>query len=300
MRIVSFLTAGTEIACALGLGESLVGRGEECDYPPAIRDRPVVVRPAVRTAGQDQQDIDRMIREQVASGGALYEVDELLLRALAPDLVIAQDLCQVCAPAGRDTAAAIRDLPRQPEVVLLNATTLDGVKDDIRRVAAAAGVPERGRALADGMTDRIRPCTASSVPVDVVVLEWTDPVFACGHWVPEMVAAAGGRERLGIAGGRSVPVEPERVFGLDPAVLVVAPCGFILDAAVAAGETLIRRPGWRDLNAVRTGRVWALDANAVVTRPGPRLADGILALSAILHPGAGPAPAAVYARRIGG
>src|SRR5688572_24422668 len=126
MRIVSLLTAGSEIICALGLGESLVGRSEECDYPGEIRDRPVVVRATVRTTGRPQGEIDQAIRERLASGGAMYEVDEPRLRALAPDLVIAQDLCQVCAPSGRDTAAAIRDLPRRPEVVLLNAATLAG------------------------------------------------------------------------------------------------------------------------------------------------------------------------------
>jgi iron complex transport system substrate-binding protein len=301
MRIVSCFPAATEIACALGLEESLVGVSHECGFPPSVRSKPVVVRSALSTAGLRPVEVDRAVAERIGTGRSLYVVDEERLRALRPDVILTQDLCQVCAPSGTEASRAVATLPAPPRVVLLTPRTLEDVWRSVEDVGAACGVPERAAALVASLRGRVAAIRAR-VPAAPVrrtfVLEWYDPPWASGHWVPEMVELAGGRDELGAPGGESVRVPWDRIATYAPDVLVLAPCGLPLEDALAQAAGLRELPGWDDLPAVRAGRVFVTDASAYLARPGPRLADGLGMLAEILHPEAcrGLAPRGSYAR----
>ena len=281
-RIVSFLPAATEIACAIGAGDELVGRSHECDYPPEIARLPVVSRPALPIDSLGQGEIDAAVSSQLASGESLYRVDEVLLRELAPDVVLTQDLCQVCAPSGTELSRALRELPSKPEVLWLTPRTIAEVEQNVRDIGR---VTQRDREAAELIErNRVRIAAVRSAVEKletrrVVFLEWTDPVFCAGHWVPEMITLAGGHDPLGQPGGDSRRMNWKDVEGVSPEILVVAPCGYGLDAAIDAAERIPRIPG---------ARVVAVDANAYFARPGPRIAEGIELLAQLFHSGADP------------
>jgi iron complex transport system substrate-binding protein len=286
-RIVSFLPAATEMACALGLADRLVGVSHECDYPPEVRGRPVVSRPALSLEALSPEEIDTSVAGQLGTGGTLYQVDEVLLRDLAPDLILTQDLCQVCAPSGNELTRVLRALPNAPRVLWMTPRSLADIEDNLQLLGEATGRAERaeqlvaeGRARIARVAERVRAAPRPRV----VFTEWVDPVFCAGHWVPEMVELAGGADPLGRPGADSVRVAWEDVLAAAPEVLVVSPCGFRLDAAVEQARLLVRRPGWADLPAVRGGRVYAVDANAYFARPGPRVAEGVELLAHLFHP----------------
>jgi iron complex transport system substrate-binding protein len=277
-RIVSFLPAATEIVCALGARDELVGRSHECDYPPAVTRLPVVSRPALPIETLSQSDIDAAVSSQLASGESLYRVDELLLEELRPDVVLTQDLCQVCAPSGTELSRALRDLSSKPDVLWLTPRTIAEVEQNIRDIARVIDRQDEGNALIESNRARItavREAVGSSDARRVVFLEWTDPVFCGGHWVPEMVTLAGGHDPLGQPGGDSRRMSWDDVVAARPEILIVAPCGYGLDASIAAAEQLPNVPGVS---------VVAVDANAYFARPGPRVAEGIELLAHILHP----------------
>ncbi|GIW72812.1 MAG: cobalamin-binding protein [Planctomycetota bacterium] len=287
MRIVSLLPSATEIACALGLEQALIGRSHECDHPPAVRALPAVVRPLLELAGEDPLEIDREVSRGLGAQGTLYAVDAEQLRALAPDLVITQDLCSVCAPAGEELQALVRTLPTPPRVLRLDPRTLEEVLATVFQLGEAAGVPERAQALVASLRARIqavRQRVAGAPRPGVVLLEWLDPIFDAGHWCPEMVACAGGRELLGTAGAPSRRRSWDEVRAAAPEVLCLVPCGYHLEPVLAQAPRLCERPGYRDLPAVRAGRVYACDADSYFARPGPRLVDGIELLAHLLHP----------------
>jgi len=288
MRIVSLVPSATEIVCRLGLAGALVGVSADCDFPPEIRGVPALSRPVV-APGLRSAAIDRRIRGQVHAGTSVYHLDEGALSRLRPDLILTQELCTVCAPSFTSVTRAARWLDAAVRIVSVEPRGLGDVLDNIRLVGELAGVAPSGRQVARELAERVRAVAAPTggVRARVGVLEWMDPVFAGGHWVPEMVAAAGGLDVLGVAGQPSREVPWRAVRDARPDVLVVAPCGF--DVARARDEmgSLLRRDGWCDLPAVRRGRVY-LVASSYFSRPGPRLVDGLELLAAVLRGGGRP------------
>ena len=277
-RIVSFLPAATEIVYAIGAGDELVGRSHECDYPADVQRLPIVSRPSLPIDTLSQEEIDSAVSTQLASGNSLYLVDEVLLKGLAPDVVLTQDLCQVCAPSGTELTRALRELPSQPEVLWLTPRTIAEVEQNVRDIGRVTGREPQAKALiADGRA-RIEAVEKSVAGVQrkrVVFLEWTDPVFCGGHWVPEMVALAGGVDPLGRAGGDSLRMSWQDVVDAKPDILIVAPCGYGLSQSEDAARRLPVIPG---------ATVFAVDANAYFARPGPRLAEGVELLAHLFHP----------------
>jgi iron complex transport system substrate-binding protein len=287
-RIVSFLPSATEMACALGLSDQLVGITHECDYPPSVREKPVVVSSAISMATMAQAEIDSIVSERMRKGQSLYQVDEKLLQELAPDLILTQDLCQVCAPSGNEVTQALTALPRKPEILWLTPKSLAQIADNLRELGAATGRLQRaeeliahGRAILDHVAERAR--TASTRP-RVFCMEWLDPVYCSGHWVPEMVSIAGGVDHLGHEGSDSIRVAWEDVLAWKPEVLVIMPCGFNLHQVIELTPKLCDRPGWHELPAVQQGRVYAVDASSYFARPGPRVVEGTELLAHIIHP----------------
>jgi iron complex transport system substrate-binding protein len=275
MRICSLLPSATEIVAQLGLTEALVGVSEECDWPPEVRELPVVTASRVDPTSLTSAEIDGAIREAVADGRSLYALDEQLLADLSPDVIVTQDLCSVCAVSGSDVATLC---PVDAEVVSLNPGTLEGIAASVESLASRLGVDERGASVAGEMRatiDEVRHAVAGRPRRRVFVAEWTDPPFAAGHWVPEMVEAAGGEDVLGRAAEPSYPTTWAVVAALEPELVVLAACGF--DAQRAAEEA-------RDLDL--PAPAVAVDANAYYSRPAPRVADGVRQLGFLLHPDA--------------
>lgn len=286
VRVVSLLPSATEIVYALGLGDRLVGVTFECDEPPAARREKAVVVGGMDTSGLAPAEIDAAVRRRVAAGEDLYTLHRDALAALDPDLVLTQDLCRVCAlPAGQ-VDRALAHLGCRADVLTLDPHSLEDVFATITAVGRRAGVPERAAELIGSLRARLAAVAdrvAGRPRPRVAVVEWVEPPFPAGHWVPDQVAAAGGEPVACLPGARSVPVGWDFFAAADPEVVVVAPCGFGLDGAVEQAAAVAR--------ALPGRPVWALDGNAVVVRPGPRLVDGVEVLAALLHPDAGhPAP----------
>jgi len=278
-RIVSFLPAATEIAYALGAGDEIVGRSHECDYPADALRLPVVSKPSLPIEAMNQGEIDAAVSSHLASGESLYQVDEILLRDLSPDVVFTQDLCQVCAPSGTELTRALKELPSKPEVLWLTPRTIEEIEQNVLDIGKATGRLLEAESLIDENRERIDKVKAAVAPAPVrrvAFLEWTDPVFSPGHWVPEMISIAGGIDPLGSIGGDSRRITWDSVAMGNPEIVIVAPCGYGLAQSrnVAAG-VVDRIPG---------ARVIAVDANAYFARPGPRVAEGIELLAHLFHP----------------
>lgn len=286
MRIVSFLGSATEIVYELGLGDRLVGISHECDWPPAALRLPSVSRSRFDPAGMTGGEIDAAVRRCMREFGSVYEVDVDALAALRPDLLLTQGVCEVCAVPTGSVEEAVAALPEAPRVLSLDAHTIEQILGTVRDVADAAGEPRRGEeavarlrgrmeAVAARVADRPRP--------RVLALEWLDPPFAPGHWLPEMVEAAGGRNLLGEAGRHSGEVPWEAVEALDPDALLLLPCGWGLAEARADADRHRERLRRIAPRATKAGRAWVGDG-ALFSRSGPRVVDGIEALAAALHP----------------
>ncbi|MGH9735043.1 MAG: cobalamin-binding protein [Candidatus Acidiferrales bacterium] len=306
MRIVSLLPSATEILFALGLGDSVVGVTHECDFPPEAAKKPALIRPRVDPAAAPAE-IDRQVSDVVQRGESVYAVDAELLASLAPDLIVTQDLCHVCAASPDDLATALTRLPKQPRVLSLAPHSLADVWDDIRRLGEATGRKREGQALAMTLQQRVAAIemkatqmkTAQHAPRPrVVCLEWLDPFYVAGHWVPEMVAKAGGDDVLGRAGQPSFRVSAEQVAESAADVIIVMPCGYNLARAARESKELGFPQGWSTLPAIREKRVFAVDANSHFSRPGPRLADGVAVLATIFQAGCdfGTVPQASFVR----
>lgn len=288
MRIVSLLPAATEICFALGLGADLVGVSPECDHPPAAKEKPIVSRVLMDYAGKTSAETSQMVGKQLSSRAPLYEVDEKALRDAAPDVILTQALCEVCAPAVGDVRAVTSRLPRRPRIVSLDPHSLKDMLGDIERVGKACGAAVAAVSVVEDLRERIervafltghvqaRPTTAC--------IEWLDPLFTAGHWVPEMVDIAGGADVLAKPGEKSKRIQSKELALAAPEVAVLMPCGFHLDRARSEAAKLASQPWWRDLPAARQDRVWVVDGSAYFNRPGPRLADGLEILGHILHP----------------
>lgn len=300
MRILSLLPSATEIVFALGLDDDLVGVTAECDHPPAAREKPVVSFPTVGTSSDlgatSAAEVDDAVVAAVAAGEPLYRLNEDLIGELRPDLILAQDLCRVCAVPSGDVTEALDRLGCRCDVLSLDPSTLDDVVGAVLAVAAAAGVPDRGRALAAALgarVDEVRRLTGPARRRPVLELEWSDPPYLGGHWVPDMVSAAGGTALLAPPGLPSMRVSWEEIATLAAEVVVFAPCGYGLEEAVAEGAGLVDRP-----ELAGAAEVWALDGSAYFSRPGPRVVDGVELLAAVLHPGLVPAPPPARALRL--
>lgn len=287
-RIVSFLPSATEMVCALGLSDRLVGITHECDYPAEIRGKPVVVRNALSLAGMSQSEIDKAVTERLRSGQSLYQIDEKLLQELRPDLILTQDLCQVCAPSGHEVSQVLRLLRPNPEILWMTPKSLAGIEQNIRDLGQATGRSEQAEDLIASGRTRLEKVAAATRDLPsrprVFCLEWLDPVYCSGHWVPEMVKIAGGVDQLGHQGTDSIRISWDDVRQWAPEVLVIMPCGFNLETVVEQTPQLFNGPGWSDLPAVREGRVYAVDANSYFARPGPRVVDGAELLAHLIHP----------------
>lgn len=287
MQICSLLPSATEILYALGLEDSVVGVTHECDYPPDASKKPALIRPCV-DVDAPPAEIDRQVAALVARGESVYAVNRDLLESLSPDLIITQDLCHVCAASPDDLAAALTRFSKPPRILSLVPQSLADVWDDIRRVGEATGASAAAESLASQLAGRVEAVEkwASTVPSRprVLCLEWLDPFYIGGHWVPEMVDKAGGKDALAEAGKPSRGVTFEEIQQSSPEMIVVMQCGYSAARNAADFQSMSLRERFGDLPAVRENRLFAVDANGYFSRPGPRLADGVEILAHLLHP----------------
>ncbi len=288
MRIVSLLPSATEIACALGLKEHIVGVSHECDYPPHVKAKPVVVRSTIDTLSLYPAEIDVAVSQHLKEGKSLYQVDENMLRELSPDIILMQDLCQVCAPSGNEIARVLKVLPQPPHVVCLTPTCLNDIFESISHVGKETGTVDEATQLVTALRKRVaavaKKCRVLQSPPRVFCMEWLTPPFTSGHWMPELVELAGGVDGLAPKGKPSMRIAWEQIVEYAPEVLILSPCGFDLRGTVNQAHLLTTHPGWSDLPAVQTGRVYAVDANSYFARPGPRVVDGLELLAMLIQP----------------
>ena len=294
-RTVSMLPAATEIVAALGLVDQLVGVSHDCDYPAEATARPRVTHCEIHGKGLPSAEVDRWVVEQLKSGGALYTIDEGLMRELAPELILTQKLCDVCAPSYGSVRALADALPSRPRVLNLEPRSLADVLGNVRAVAAAMGRPDRAEEVCAGLEQRVAAVVrrVAGLPRPTVfVLEWTDPLYTAGHWTPELVRLAGGTPVLAAEGADSVRVAWDDLRAADPEVLVVACCGHDVERTRRDVPILEALPGWHGLRAVRDRQVYLADGSAYFSRPGPRVVDTLEVLAALLHPDSCPRPTA--------
>jgi iron complex transport system substrate-binding protein len=288
MRICSLLPSATEVIALLGLHDELVGISHECDYPPSVASVPIMVEPMILPHELASADIDRQVGQLVASGQRLYRLKDHLLRQARPDLVLSQDLCHVCAVTPDQLHDALRSMPHQPTVLTLNPSTVHDVIDDVVRIGDAAGRSTEGHRLAAHLRDRLEAVRTRLQDIShrprVACIEWLSPLYVAGHWVPEMVQLAGGRDVLAQPGSPSRVVTWDEVLAADPDVLIVMPCGFSVERTQAELSRLTQQPGHWRLSPALTQHTYLVDASSYFSRPGPRLIDGIELLAAILHP----------------
>ena len=277
-RIVSFLPAGTEMVHALGAGRDLVGRSHECDSPSSVETLPVVSRPSLILDDASPEAIDRAVADQMKSGDTLYRIDEVLLRDLRPDVILTQNLCRVCAPSGDELTRAVRKFELQPEVLFLTPRNIAEIIENIVAVGRAIGRPDEAASLVRDHEERlatVRAAVANAPARRVVFLEWTEPLFSGGHWVPEMISLAGGNDPLGRPGEDSVRMDWDDVAKVQPEMIIVSPCGYRLERAAGLA---------RKMPQISDATVYAVDANAYFARPGPRVVEGVELLAHLFHP----------------
>jgi iron complex transport system substrate-binding protein len=263
---------------ALGAATELVGRSHECDYPASVAALPVVSRPVLNLDEASPESIDRAVAEQMENGETLYRIDEVLLRDLRPDVILTQNLCRVCAPSGDELTRAVRKFDLRPEVLFLTPQTLDEIDRNILEVGRAIGRTEEAAKVLQSNRERlkhVRNAVSKAPRRRVVFLEWTDPLFCGGHWVPEMICAAGGDDPLGRSGADSVRMTWDDVVNAEPEMIVVSPCGYRLDRSIELARKLPRATG---------AEVYAVDANGYFARPGPRVVEGVELLAHLFHP----------------
>lgn len=290
VRTVSLLPAATEIAAALGLADRLVAVSHDCDFPDAVTAKPRATACEIHGWGLPSAEIDRWVSERLRAGESLYTIDEPLLRRLAPDLILTQKLCDVCAPAYGSVAALAAALPSRPRVLNLEPRSLADILQNVRDVAVAMGEPDRADDVVRGLEERVRAVedrVAGRPRPTVFVMEWADPIFTAGHWTPELVRRAGGIPVLSTEGAESVRVTWDDLRAADPEVLVIACCGHGIERTRQDLPRLEALPGWSTLQAVRNKRVHLADGSAYFARPGPRVVETLELLAAFLHPDAG-------------
>jgi iron complex transport system substrate-binding protein len=285
MRIVSLLPSATEIICSLGLRENLVGVTHECDFPAGVESLPKVTQTLI-PHDATSAEIDSLVRERLKTEKALYSLDMETLQRLQPELIVTQALCDVCAVAEQEVNEAACSLPGSPRVINLEPTCLEEVFDCIRAVGLAVGIEDQAAKVITGLKARVdRVITLSgTLPhrPSMMLLEWIDPPFSAGHWSPELVEMAGGREVIGMAGQRSTTVNWDQIVEADPEMLVIACCGFTVERTRQDMPILESYPGWSSLACVRNDQVHIVDGSAYFSRPGPRLVDSLEILSDLI------------------
>ncbi len=299
MNIVSFLPSATEILYALGLGSSVVGVTHECDFPEDVQNKPVLTRCVFDSANLSQKEIDAKVRELAKAGESLYAIDDELLHKLRPDLIVTQDLCHVCAITPREVDRAISSLETRPDVLSINPKNLEDVFSDMIEIGRRTEVS--AEPVVKGLQERIKKIAPASLikpRPSVACIEWMNPLWRCGHWVPEMVQLAGGDEVLAQIGHPSRPLEWEELLEKDPDVVIFMPCGYNLEKT---REDFMKSKSvfpWNQMKAFQNGLIYLTDANSYFSRSGPRLVNGVELLAEILHPEffQGQAPAGSYVR----
>jgi iron complex transport system substrate-binding protein len=290
VRVASLLPSATEMVHFTGAGENLVGVTHECDYPSGVQNLPKLTSSKIDNS-MTSAEIDAAIGKYLADTRSIYALDVDLLAELSPDLILTQGLCDVCAVSMNLVEDAASALPRKPEILSLNPASLDDVLEDAARIGEALGrgkeTGEKIAALRERLA-RVEEAVAGLPRPRVGCIEWLDPPFSAGHWVPEMVRLAGGEELYSGPGEPSVRLSWDEVFGATPEVLVLMPCGFGVERTIHEARALPEVPGWDELPAVKNRRVWAVDANSYFSRPAPRLVEGVEILARILHPKASP------------
>jgi len=288
LRVVSLLPAATEIVAALGLTDSLVGVSHDCDYPPAIDRKPRVTHCDIHDSRLPSAAVDAWVADELAGSRPLYTVDAKLLRELAPDVIITQQLCDVCAPDYASVVQLAASLPKPPKVVDLSPSSIADIFGDIKRVASALGRIERGDALVSSLQARVERVRAKAAAATTrprcCHLEWIDPLFCSGHWTPELVEVAGGIDPLGRKHLPSVRISRDALRDAQPQILVLACCGYDVARTLQDVAVLESMPGWETLPAVVDGRVHAVDGSAYFSRPGPRIVDSLEILATLIHP----------------
>jgi iron complex transport system substrate-binding protein len=287
-RIVSLLPAATEIAAALGLIDGVVGVSHECDFPEDANTRPRVTHCPVHNAGLTSKEVDEWVRHALRDNGTIYTIDEPLLRKLRPDVILTQKLCDVCAVGYGTVARLAETLPGPPQVVNLEPSSLSDIFDDIRRVAEACGGPERAKEVIAKLSARVEAVRERAAQIAhrprCFLMEWVDPPFCSGHWGPELVEIAGGRDPLGRKHQPSARIAWQEVLDARPEIIVLALCGYDVDLARRDYELLRRFPGFDSLPDARNGEIYLVNASAYFARPGPRIVDSLEILAGILHP----------------
>ena len=300
MRILSLVPAATEILFAVGLGERVVGVTHECDWPPEAETRPRVTVSLVQTGDLASAEIDRAVAEAAGSGRPLYAIDEEQWAELEPDVVVMQELCDVCAVSAEQVEETARARPLDVEVVDYSPSTLEGIANAIEDLGRGLGAEGEAEELTAGMRSRLERVSAALSGVEasprVFVTEWLDPPYSAGHWVPDMVARAGGTDVAGMSGEPSSRMRWTDVAALEPEVVVLAPCGFDLDRTLSEVVPLDLSAHLLGTPARQESRVFAVDANAMFSRPSPRVVDGVEVLAHLLHPEEYPDPGAPWSR----
>lgn len=288
MKIASLLPSATEIVCSLGLQEDLVGVTHECDFPIGIGQFPHLTASRISHETLSSLEIDHAVRSQLDGHGTIYDLDTDLLQKLSPDLIITQELCDVCAVSYKIVNQAAKTYVADATVVSLEPNTVADIFDTIITVGDLAGVRSRAQALVTKLSERLATIKQMLDSVEkrpsVMMLEWLEPPFAPGHWVPEQVAAAGGVCLLGESGKRSVTTTYDKILESNPEVLVLIPCGYYIADTIRQLEFTKFPASWREMPAIKNGEIWATDATSYFSRPGPRIVDGVEILAKILHP----------------
>lgn len=287
MRILSLLPSATEIVYLLGLEDCLVGISHECDYPPEVRTKPVISASSLASSFRSNE-VHEAVKRHSHSSHSLYRIDENLLRQLNPDVILTQELCNVCAISAGQVRETARILAGPCRVISLEPHDLRQILDTILIVGEETGQEDKAKAVLLDLERRVErigsvTCSVRTRPT-VCCMEWMDPIMAGGHWVPEMVQLAGGQDHLGQPGEKSVPIDWDRVINYRPDVLIIMPCGYKIRRTLTEIDRLASRPGWFDLPAVRAGQVYIVDSPAYFSRPGPRIVTGLEILAQILHP----------------
>ncbi len=288
MRICSLLPSATEIAFALGLGDSLVGVSHECDYPPEARQVTVMVRSTVDPHRNTSNEIDKLVAGNLQANQSIYNIDLNLFQQANPDLILTQGLCDVCALDYDQVVEAAQSLTQQPKIISLNPVTLSDVLRDISHVGQNTGKTMEAELFVAGLSQRIESVrqrtSTSDIRPKVACLEWLDPIYSAGHWVPEMVDIAGGIDCLAKAGQVSKKITWSMIQEYQPEIIILMPCGFTVERILEELDLLYRLPGWKDLPAIKDSRLFAVNGHAYFNRSGPRLVDGLEILAQIIHP----------------
>ncbi len=301
LRIASFLPSATEMVCELGLYDNLVAVSHECNYPPQVKGKSVVVKSALNYASMTLDQVDKAVSSQVSQGKSLYILDEQALQELSPTLILSQDLCKLCAASGNEVTQVLRSLKPKPEILWQTPHSLEDVFADFLVLGERTGTQAKAQERvqdARGRIEKVKAATAKLPKVRAFFMEWVDPVYCGGHWIPEMIDWAGGKDPIARPGVDSVRTSWDEVVAYNPDVLVVAPCGFDTAESLKQAELLKSLPGWKDLSAVGKNQVFAAAANAYFARPGLRLVTGVEILAHLFHPEACPwkGPADAFAR----